>query len=506
MKQLIIYIVLFFSLNNHLTAQEKVEVIADTVSIPTPMEVVKSRLQKLEKDPALKNASWSFALYDPKREKMILAKNETMSLIPASNTKILTCGSALELLGNDFTFKTKIAYSGYVSEDGILNGDLFIIGGGDPTLGSGHLGALGYNELLDIVVKAIQNHNIKNIAGNIIADISMFRGEDDMLPPDWTWRDMGNYYCAAPSALTVNDNAYSVTFQTGIQKGDKAKIIDIDPDEKELDIEIINKVITDDEDSDDNTYIYGAPDSKKRYISGTLPANHTVFTIKGALPNPPRTFTLKLRDKLKLKGIEITGELEERTLVDHIHPEKYEQSTILIIPSPPLIDIVKFTMETSNNLYAEHLLKTLGYTQLGIGSTQKGLDVIYQYFDQIKLNKEGFKMADGSGLSRSNVITSVSQIDYLRYYMKQPLFESFYHSFALSGETGTVRRMFLDSPAQGKIRAKTGTLNGVKTLAGYIETKSGDILCFSLLFNNFNCSISQIKSKMEYLLTPIVGF
>ncbi len=467
-------------------------------------EKLETALENFENDRDLRHATFGFCLYEPKKEKLITSRHKDVSLIPASTTKLITTGAALALLGKDFTFKTYIQYTGKLTQEGVLYGDLYVIGGGDPTLGSGKLGAMPLDSLLADVVEAIMAKGISQIKGKIIADVSMFKGEEDLVPANWTWQDMGNHYAASPSALTVDGNTYEVKFKTGTKKGDSTHIINVTPDGLE-DVELINNVTTAEDGSEDNAYIYASPSSKKRYVAGTLPANKDNFIIKGSIPNPPKLFTEKLKIALEKRCVYTDGGVEIRTK-NTSQETKEKKKNILTIESPPLYSIVSFINETSSNLYAEHLLKTIGYVKAGDGSTAAGIDIVMKYLQKINFDTEGFQYADGSGLSRTNVVTTFQQVKYLSYYMKQPNFKEFYGSLPIAGQTGTLKKMFKEQPAEGKIRAKTGTLSNVKAWAGYVTTEDGKTLCFSFVINNFSCSITELKKKVEIVLNNLIYF
>ena len=163
-----------------------------------------------------------------------------------------------------------------------------------------------------------------------------------------------------------------------------------------------------------------------------------------------------------------------------------------------------FINQTSNNHMSEALLKSTGFYKEGNYSLDTGKATVNKHLTKKTFDFQGFNYADGSGLSRSNVITPMSQVKFLSELMNEKHFDSYFKSLPIGGQTGTLRSMFLNTEAYGQVFAKTGTLNRVKTLAGYIKTKKGKLLTFSLLINNYNGSVAQVKKKMESILIPIL--
>ena len=181
-----------------------------------------------------------------------------------------------------------------------------------------------------------------------------------------------------------------------------------------------------------------------------------------------------------------------------------ERKKITAYLSPKLEDLVYFINQTSNNHMSEALLKSTGFYKEGNYSLDTGKATVNKHLTKKTFDFQGFNYADGSGLSRSNVITPMSQVKFLSELMNEKHFDSYFKSLPIGGQTGTLRSMFLNTEAYGQVFAKTGTLNRVKTLAGYIKTKKGKLLTFSLLINNYNGGVAQVKKKMESILIPIL--
>lgn len=220
---------------------------------------------------------------------------------------------------------------------------------------------------------------------------------------------------------------------------------------------------------------------------------------------PDATFYLgnNLKSNLTRNGI-----ITEGAVVDRSHPQPHEEERkkIMAYQSPKLEDLVYFINQTSNNAMSEALLKTTGFYKKGDFSLDTGKATVNKHLSKKSFEFQGFNFADGSGLSRSNVVTPVSQVKFLSSLMNEKYFDSYFKSLPIAGQTGTLKSSFQNSESYGQIFAKTGTLNRVKTLAGYVKTKTGKLLTFSLLINNYNGSVAQVKQKMESILAPLINF
>lgn len=218
------------------------------------------------------------------------------------------------------------------------------------------------------------------------------------------------------------------------------------------------------------------------------------------LPDNPTYLTNLFRASLVKNGIAVSGKVVPRTI--EFQPE--ERFTITAYESPLLTDIMYDTNHRSDNALAEAFLKTVGFQKEGDQTLQTGKDVIYNHLKERGFDLEGLNIADGSGLSRSNKVTPISQVKFLADLMEEPYYKDFFTSLPVGGQSGTLKNMFFGD-CYGQVFAKTGTLNKVKALAGYIKTKQGKTLTFSILVNNYSGSVSQVKQKMEEMLDSVVN-
>ncbi len=227
-------------------------------------EQLQQNIQSFSKDENLKHASWSICVRDASTTQIIAEYNADQMLLAASTFKIFSTAIALDLLGSNFNFTTSLAYSGEIDENGILNGNIYIIGGGDPSFGSPSFGnSCSVDNIYQKFHNAIIDAGITEVKGDIIADASIF--DNHLAPVKWQWEDIGNYYGAGCSGLNNNENMYAIYFSSGRNIGDTASIELVDPEIFEM--ELINEVTTSFAHSGDNVYIYGAPFCNTRILS-----------------------------------------------------------------------------------------------------------------------------------------------------------------------------------------------------------------------------------------------
>lgn len=395
---------------------------------------------------------------------VLLNESSEKSLVPSSCIKVITTAAALQILDPEMRFQTDLQYDGVIDDKGTLDGNLYIRGGGDPCLGSDRFG--GWEKQLDLWVEAIQKQGIKKIRGEVIGDAT--RWEKALAAPSWLWEDLGNYYGAGACALTFHENLYTLTFKPG-KEGDPAPLIRMEPEIPGLTIE--NELITGPVGSGDQAWIYGSEYSSVQYIRGTIPAGVEEFSIKGAVPDPAKLCSHLLTKALLAKGIAVEHQKRDFTNRIRFHTTQ----------SPMLKEVVYWTNQKSINLYAEHLLKKMGEVVFKEGSTKAGVKAITQFWKDKKIDLEGFNLADGSGLSRKNLVTAQQFVAMLSQIKKTDVFP-----------------IFLDSLPQqtDRVRAKSGGQSFIRGYVGY-----ADEMVFAILVNaSFDPQVSQ---KIKALLTDL---
>jgi|TARA_B110000879_G_scaffold118517_1_gene157464 D-alanyl-D-alanine carboxypeptidase/D-alanyl-D-alanine-endopeptidase (penicillin-binding protein 4) len=418
---------------------------------------------------------------------VVLEHNANTSLIPASTQKLLTTAVALEQLGSRFQFETKIWYSGSIDEAGVLKGDLWIQGGGDPTLGSDRFG--GVEKLNQIWVSEIQKAGIKSISGSVKVDATVFPKYST--PRTWIWEDLGNYYGAVPSGLSFHDNTYKMVLNSPFEVGAVCKVVRTEPEMKHL---RFDSQVTGSNDRVDNAYIYGAEGSTLRFIKGTIPKGRKEFSIKGSISNPELVAERWLVEVLTQKGIAVGG----KTFNDD------QKQLLYTHKSPYLSEIVTLTNKHSINLYAEHMAIWLNENRGEKLTIELGAQSVKEGIRKMGIDTKGMFLVDGSGLSRFNALTPTQMVGLLDYMKTSENAATFNKSLSVAGESGTLKRMFTSSPAKGKIKAKSGYMERVRSYAGYIETLQGKKFTFCILVNNYEGSAAETKHQIKKLLEQFV--
>ncbi|MEN9445128.1 MAG: D-alanyl-D-alanine carboxypeptidase/D-alanyl-D-alanine-endopeptidase, partial [Bacteroidota bacterium] len=413
-----------------------------------------------------------------------------------STLKVFTTATALEVLGPTFRFETKLGYSGEIV-DGVLKGDLYLIGGGDPCLGSYRFGNY-YTKpnFLDVLVGFVKSKGISRIDGNIVGDASLFGKHTT--PRDWSWEDIGNYWGAIPCALSIYDNSYTLFFDSPKDANARTNLVRVSPPMPLLNFE--NRVLSSDSQRD-NAYIFGSQFDDKRWLDGTIPKNRRNFPVRGSIGNPALFAAQELHDRLVAAGIKQIGRVNDN--YDFALPSDME--FLGSIFSPTLSEIVMQTNMRSVNLYAENLLRQVGLKQKNRPSIWGGLEAVEEFWKAKGMDTRGLFLQDGSGLSMTDGVTARQMVFVLRYMQKDsPAKFHFVYSLPIMGQSGTLSNTGRGSSAAGRVRSKTGTLSRTKSFAGYIECKSGRQLAFFAAVNNFTLSEAEIKNRLVELLSAIV--
>ncbi|MGL4596373.1 MAG: D-alanyl-D-alanine carboxypeptidase/D-alanyl-D-alanine endopeptidase [Bacteroidia bacterium] len=454
---------------------------------------IQTEIDALNRDPDLKHGAWGFSLITADSGKLIAAHNEQQYLLPASTMKIFTTAAALGELGTDYRYETVLESDGlFDSITGILHGNLYIRGSGDPTLESRYFRKENDSTTMQKWAAILYRKGVRKIDGKIIGDASLFG--NIVWPDGWTWGDMGQYYGAQTSGLAYHDNSYALYFNSDAKKV-TLDHTDLTVPNLRLEIELEASG------SKDEAFIYGAPYKAEQTISGSIPANKKNYEVEAALPDPALQCAADLKIALNERKIEsadfstarMEAQKKEKKVTDKMRPWHVHVSI-------PLSEIVYWTNLKSDNVYAEQLLRTVSVKKK-ISADEPYGKAIKEYwlkkglaFDLECLN------ADGSGLSRTNYVTTHIQAQALQIISKETYFNVFKKSLPVAGKSGSLASMGKGTAAEGHVFAKSGYINRVRGYAGYVQTRSGKMLCFSLLANNYSCSAAAMKKKLEKFL------
>ena len=450
-------------------------------------------VKQVQQEEGMRHGTLAVSVYNITTGKNLYSNQGERSLVPASVQKLFTTGAGFARLGGDFRFVTKLYVRGTTDREGVLHGNIYLVGGGDPLLGSYRYRQTCPDSLFASWTTALRKKGIRRVDGRVCYQTSVF--DDQPLHDSWQWGDIGNYYGAGVSGLNFHENMYFVYFTPGKRIGHAANVSRIQP--KHLDILGSSEVTTAAEGTGDQVVIYGSPTSKERLYRGTIPLGKSDFAVRGALPNPARACADLFASHLRTQGIGISmGSMEVYSLPDSLR-------SMLDYSSPQYYTIAQYTNLTSNNVYAESIFKYLGYTKYGKGSYANGAKAVADYLSERGLTMGGVRMVDGSGLSRLNRTTTDFLCRYLMAVSREPFYDQFLHSLAVVGQSGTARNLLPSLPKDITVYIKTGSMEGVKSYAGYIVTASGETLAFAIIANDFSDSSKEAAERMNKVLLKI---
>ncbi|MBP7385347.1 MAG: D-alanyl-D-alanine carboxypeptidase/D-alanyl-D-alanine-endopeptidase [Parabacteroides sp.] len=451
--------------------------------------------------PYMRGASFSLVVKDVQEGRTVYSYDTDRLQSPASVLKTVATATALEILGEDYRYPTTLEYDG-ILENGTLEGNLYIKGSGDPSLGSSHF-APGQNKFLSTWIAALQKAGIKHITGSVISDESIFDTEGVSIK--WLREDMGNYYAPGSYGISIFDNMYKLSLQTGAA-GTRPVLKGTEPDIPFIRFKNYLKAAPV---SSDSAYIIGAPLDDVRYLYGVLPANREAYVLKGDIPDPALYLARYLTDQLQQKGIRVDGSPScYRIEVEENRWKKGERKEIVTTYSPTLREIASVCNHVSHNLYADALVKTVGLQYKPrrnemISSFGRGVQVVKEYWEKKGLDVFPLRMNDGSGLAPADKVSAGFMGELLVYMATESaVSDAFIASLPQAGIEGSVRNFLKGSKLQGKAHLKSGGITGVRSYAGYI-TKDGKTYAVAVFSNNYSCPMSRMTRALEKLLLQL---
>jgi serine-type D-Ala-D-Ala carboxypeptidase/endopeptidase (penicillin-binding protein 4) len=426
-------------------APQKVE----TVRAVQSQLAIHNALSELEMEPSMQSASWSFCALDLATGKVIAQRDMMHPLIPASSMKTLTTSTALSLFGNDFTFKTELGYDGTIL-DGVLTGNLYIKSYGDPLLCSASPEAgMSYESFAQMLARVVRDMGIRSINGYIV-------GDDMVLPQNVmaAWQpysaNISQYVATTPAPVTE-----SFSDEGGDSFGQTSKVV------------------------------------TSVAISSNDPVLQLAFT---------------LRNVLNKYGITVSQPVvTQRALLATNNASILPRQNVFTHNSAPLRYIVKRTNEKSSNVFAEAILRAVGFYSTGAGSTYNGASEVRRHWAAKGLDMSSSAIYDGSGLSYGNNVSAHTFARLMEMIHKDKTIQSsFYESLPIAGATGTLEKWFYGMSGAGRIHAKTGTLTRVLSYTGYAPMADGRMAAFSLIVNNYSGTPYAMRLKLTQALSRLV--
>lgn len=453
----------------------------------------------IKTDPNFKNAVIAILAVDEKGN-TVAEWNSNMPLLTASTMKTISTGVGLHALGKDFKYTTKVAYTGDI-KDGVLNGDIVIIGGGDPTLGSTDTLAYPIDSIFGVWTKAIKDLGITRIEGNVVVDDSYFVRE--MMPDSWSWGNFGASYGCSPNGLSFNDNEQKFKLVPGENVGDKVRVQAIYPQVPGL--EVVNELVTGEKGTGNRSGYYVQDMVRASQYVGTVGVDRGVVYETNSNRFPHLSCGFHFREYLLENGIESLPEIIDAKY----YGCKAERHPIVETYSPELWEIVNVTNRVSQNMYAETILKTIGKELTGVGSYDSSFVAMRRVLDQMGVDRTGFTQEDGSGLSRQNYVSPRFFCNYFDKMQDTEVFEEFFVSLPMPGGPGTLRSVLknADQKIKDRVHAKSGSLANVRCYAGYVQgSKKYGLVRFAILTNNFAVPTSTMMPKIEGFMKSLANW
>lgn len=424
---------------------------------------------------ALERAHWGVAVYDLDDRRWVRLFNADRWFVPASNQKLVVSAVALERLGPGFHYLTSV-YGTTPIEDGVLEGDLVIYGRGDPNLSARHAPTM--LSIFEWMADSLLDRGLTRVRGDLLADESHW--DDELTRGDWSAYDLLWWYAAPVGALGFNDNSIDFHIRPAAEVGEPP-VIEGQPLSSFYSLE--NRAVTGPRRSTITFDLTRLPGTDRVVAYGSLPLDGPSWTEYFAVTDPALYTATVFREVLERKGIVVEG--ATRTVSERRISPVAAGDTITLAThvSPPLVNVIDAINSRSQNWHAEQLLKTLGRELVGEGSWEAGLAVERATLAALGVDTLDFELRDGSGLAPTNLATPRGLVSLLIRARSRPWGDHFTASLPVAAETGSLRRRYHGTVAEGRVRAKTGFIENVYALSGYLTTMGGHEYAFSVIVN-----------------------
>jgi D-alanyl-D-alanine carboxypeptidase/D-alanyl-D-alanine-endopeptidase (penicillin-binding protein 4) len=457
-------------------------------SLP-PLEQLQQDILAITRKPGVERGVWGIVVQSIDRPERLFELNPRTLLVPASVSKLLPVAAAIDTVGWTFRFETALKTNGTIT-DGTLNGDLFIVGTGDPSIGG-----RGGDDL-SAWIDALTALQIRQINGRVI-------GDDDALEEprpgfSWAWDDLGTSGTLY-GALNLEENRMQVTVTPGAQPGEPVQIT-VDP--VAVSRPLANRAITVERGAGQGLWTEQRPGELELSVAGSIPQSAAPARLAVSVGNPTLWFARALRHRLLEANIGVTGDAYD--VDDVVAPDRTGLETLYVYRSPPLSDIVKPLMKESINLYGEALMRL--NAPRATPTNDEAIKGIGQKLTAWGIPADGQQIVDGSGLARRNVIAAETLTLVLqRMYDADPN-SPWMTALAVAGVDGTLATRMRGTPAERNVRAKTGSMSNIRSLAGYVTTRDGERLAFAVLLNNFEGAGAAAAQAIDAIAVRLASF
>lgn len=476
-----------------------------TLAAPLGAQSLARRLDTRLDAPDLDRHIWGVAVTDL-NGRLLYGRNAERLFIPASNTKLIVAAAAIVMLGPDFQVRTSLYGTGPVV-DGELQGDLVLHGRGDPTFSKrcydadeskpGVCDEDPAARLRDLA-RQLRERGVHRVAGDLVGDGSYFDAE--LVHPAWETYDLNWWYAAPVSALGFNDNAVDIAVAAA-DSGDPQPRLELTPD---VGLAVVdNRAVIGPRTTERTFDILRSRDGATYHATGVLPLGTNARTEHAAVLDPARYAALGLERALAAEGIVVRGAV--RSTVDSFDYAVARATPALAeVVSRPLRDWVFPVLNSSQNWFAEMLVKQLGKAHGSAGSWREGLAVERRFLiDSVGIDSTQFALSDASGLASNNLVTPRAFTQLLAWMRRHPQYEAFAAGLPQSGAAGSLRRRFVDTPLEGRVRAKTGSISRVNSLSGYVERANGQVVVFSIQANHHTLGSSRMIPAIDSVVIEL---
>ena len=469
--------------------------------------------QVLDGSSLARQAFWGIQVVDLATGKSVYELNPDHFFVPASNTKLFTTALALTRLGPDFTFQTRVLAEAPPDANGRVAGPLRLVGGGDPNLSARsvpyRMGPITGNPLaaIDELAAQVAARGVKRIGGEIVGDDTWYLWQP--YASGWGIEDPESDDGPPISALTINDNAFTLRVHPGAREGDLAAL-DLNPPLEFHRID--NRIRTVAVGAERRIHYDRLPGSFDLRVWGTIPLRDRGQELQMAMEDPALYAAMALRNALEARGIVVEGGV----FAAHQYPNEVADARdgpavnplagieLAKHVSAAYIEDLRITDKVSQNLHAEIALRAVGRARRGIGSFEAGLEELKIFLQEAGITPESYSIGDGSGLARRNLVTPATVNKLLRYMYVSPHRENWISLLPVGGKDGSLSARFGETPAAGRVIAKTGSLSHVSALSGYLQRLDGSWLAFSILVNNYNGRTADVRGVMDRICNLLV--
>ena len=457
----------------------------------SPIEALQRDILTATRSAGVQRASWGVIVHSLDRNDRLFELNPRSLLVPASAAKLITVASAAEAVGWDYRYETAVRSNGPIV-DGALRGDLFVVGSGDPSIG----GRSG--EDLSGWIAALKTAGIQRIDGRIIGDDNAIEEPRPQLA--WAWDDLGYTFGSIFGALNLGENRMEVTVSPGPSPGTPA-VVAVAPEASYR--PLANRAVTGAAGSTERLWPEQRPGEAFLTIAGSVPAGGMPARVSVSSGNPTFWFASVFRNQLLRSGIEVTGDAWD---IDDVHPAPGAAATVLHIHrSAPLSEIAQPLLKSSINLYAEALLR-LNARPPAFPTNDAALAGLQPLLAAWGVPADAQQLFDGSGLSRRNVVSPEALLIVLQRMHDASGTSPFVRALPVAGVDGTLSSRMRGTAAEQNVRAKTGSMSNIRSLAGYVTTRDGERLAFVVMVNNFEGAAAAAHQAIDTIAVRLAGF